>query len=89
MNKKISLKYNIERIEIPEWAKTVIINADTTVSYSEEKLNQIYALFYKVLGISDNSRKKYALRFHVRFRQPETDYYVEFADMIINDRVRF
>ena len=34
--------------------------------------------------ISDKS-----IRFHVRFARPDCDYYVEFADMIINDRVRF
>ena len=26
---KISLKRNTDKIEIPEWAKTIILNADT------------------------------------------------------------
>lgn len=73
----------------PDWAKTIVIHADTTAPYSEKKLQQIYWLFFKTLGITDESRKKYTLRFHVRFARPDCDYYVEFADMIINDRVRF
>ena len=86
---RISLKQTTENIQIPDWAKTIVIHADTTAPYSEKKLQQIYWLFFKTLGITDESRKKYTLRFHVRFARPDCDYYVEFADMIINDRVRF
>jgi hypothetical protein len=86
---RISLKQTTENIQIPDWAKTIVIHADTTAPYSEKKLQQIYWLFFKTLGITDESRKKYTLRFHVRFDRPDCDYYVEFADMILNDRVRF
>lgn len=86
---RISLKHTTENIQIPDWAKTIVIHADTTAPYSEKKLQQIYWLFFKTLGITDESRTRYTLRFHVRFDRPDTDYYVEFADMIINDRVRF
>lgn len=86
---RISLKHTTESIQIPAWAKTIVINADTTAPYSEKKLQQIYCLFFKTLGITDESRTKYTLRFHVRFDRPDSDYYVEFADMILNDRVRF
>ncbi len=85
---RISLKHTTENIQIPDWAKTIVIHADTTAPYSEKKLQQIYGLFFKTLGITDESRTKYTLRFHVRFDRPDSDYYVEFADMIINDRVR-
>nr|DAY48634.1 MAG TPA: YpjP-like protein [Caudoviricetes sp.] len=86
---RISLTHTTENIQIPEWAKTIVIHADTTAPYSEKKLHQIYGLFFKTLGITDESRTKYTLRFHVRFARPDSGYYVEFADMIINDRVRF
>lgn len=86
---RISLKHTTENIQIPDWAKTIVIHADTTGPYSEKKLQQIYGLFFKTLGITDESRTKYTLRFHVRFDRPDSDYYVEFADMILNDRVRF
>lgn len=81
---RISLKHTTESIQIP-----IVIHADTTAPYSEKKLQQIYCLFFKTLGITDESRTKYTLRFHVRFDRPDSDYYVEFADMILNDRVRF
>lgn len=86
---RIRLKHTTEDIQIPDWAKTIVIHADTTAPYSEKKLHQIYWLFFKTLGITDESRKKYRLRFHVRFTRPATDYYVEFVDTTINDRVRF
>ena len=52
MNLKISLKHNTDKIEIPEWAKMIILNADTYEAYSEEKLNAIYSLFAKTLGMT-------------------------------------
>lgn len=87
---KISLKRNTESIDIPEWTKAINIIADTSEAYSEEKLNAIYSLFAKTLGMTaDELRMKCLVRFHVRFDRPDSDYYVEFADMILNDRVRF
>lgn len=87
---KISLKHNTQKIEIPEWAKMVILNADTYEAYSEEKLNAIYSLFAKTLGMTaDELRMKYLVRFRVRFKQPYSEYSIEFADTINNDRVRF
>lgn len=86
---RISLKHTTENIQIPDWTKTIVIHADTTAPYPEKKLQQIYWLFFKTLGITDESRTKYTLRFHVRFDRPATDYYVEFVDATINDRVRF
>ena len=38
---KISLKHNTDKIEIPDWTKTIILNADTYEAYSDEKLNAI------------------------------------------------
>lgn len=87
---KISLKHNTQKIEIPKWAKTIVIYADTYEAYSEEKLNAIYSLFAKTLGMTaDELRMKCLVRFHVRFKQSHSEYYVEFADTINNDRVRF
>ena len=82
---KISLKHNTDKIEIPEWAKTIILNADTNEEFSEEKLNAIYNLFAKTLGMTaDEARQKYTCRFYVRFNQSYSEYYVEFFDSIEN-----
>lgn len=82
---KISLKHNTDKIEIPEWTKTIILNADTYEAYSEEKLNAIYSLFAKTLGMTaDVARQKYTCRFYVRFNQLYSDYSVEFLDSIEN-----
>lgn len=83
---KISLKHNTDKIEIPEWAKTIILNADTYDAYSEEKLNAIYSLFAKTLGMTaDELRMKCLVRFHVRFKQSYSEYYVEFFDSVVNN----
>lgn len=34
---RISLKHTTENIQIPDWAKTIVIHADTTGPYSEKK----------------------------------------------------
>lgn len=82
---KISLKRNTEKIDIPAWAKTIILNADTYEAYSDEKLNAIYNLFAKTLGMTaDELRMKYLVRFHVRFKQSYSEYYVEFFDSVVN-----
>lgn len=52
---RISLKHTTENIQIPDWAKTIVIHADTTGPYSEKKLQQIYGLFFKTLGIEIRS----------------------------------
>lgn len=44
---RISLKHTTENIQIPDWAKTIVIHADTTAPYSEKKLQQIYFCFSK------------------------------------------
>ena len=83
---KISLKHNTGQVEIPEWAKTIVIYADTYESYSEEKMNAIYSLFAKTLGMtSDELRMKYLVRFQVRFKQSYSEYYVEFFDSVVNN----
>lgn len=83
---KISLKRNTDKIEIPEWTKTIILNADTYEAYSDEKLNAIYNLFAKTLGITDDeARQKYTCRFYVRFNQQYSEYYVEFFDSVVNN----
>lgn len=83
---KISLKRNTDKIEIPEWAKTIILYADTYEAYSEEKLNDIYSLFAKTLGMTaDELRMKCLVRFHVRFKQSYSEYYVEFFDSVVNN----
>lgn len=54
-------KSKIERVRAydpDDWAKTIVIHADTTAPYSEKKLQHIYWLFFKTLGITDESRKK-------------------------------
>lgn len=38
---RISLKQTTENIQIPDWAKTIVIHADTTAPYSEKKLQHI------------------------------------------------
>lgn len=55
---RISLKHTTENIQIPDWAKTIVIHADTTAPYSEKKLQQIYCLFFKTLGITDESQNQ-------------------------------
>lgn len=35
---RISLKQTTENIQIPDWAKTIVIHADTTAPYSEKKI---------------------------------------------------
>lgn len=83
---KISLKHNTDKIEIPEWTKTIILNADTNEEFSEEKLNAIYNLFAKTLGMTaDEARQKYTCRFYVRFNQQYSEYYVEFFDSVVNN----
>ena len=83
---KISLKHNTDKIEIPEWTKTIILNADTSEAYSDEKLNAIYSLFAKTLGMTaDEARQKYTCRFYVRFNQSYSEYYVEFFDSVVNN----
>ena len=82
---KISLKRNTDKIETPEWTKTIILNADTYEAYSDEKLNAIYNLFAKTLGItSDEAHQKYTCSFYVRFNQSYSEYYVEFFDSVVN-----
>ena len=83
---KISLKQNTDKIEIPEWAKTIILNSDTDEEYSEEKLNAIYSLFAETLGMTaDELRMKCLVRFHVRFKQSYSEDYVEFFDSVVNN----
>lgn len=83
---KISLKHNTDKIEIPEWAKMIVLNADTCEAYSDEKLNAIYSLFAKTLGMTaDEARQKYTCRFYVRFNQAYSEYYVEFFDSVVNN----
>lgn len=83
---KISLKRNTESIDIPEWTKAINITADTSEAYSDEKLNAIYNLFAKTLGMTaDEARKKYACRFYVRFNQQYSESYVEFFDSVVNN----
>lgn len=83
---KISLKRNTESIDIPEWTKAINIIADTSEEYSEEKLNEIYSLFAKTLGMTeDELRMKYLVRFHVRFEQSYSENYVEFFDSVVNN----
>lgn len=90
MKSRISLKHT-ENIQIPEWAKTIILYADTCEAYSEEKLNAIYRLFAKTLGMTDDElRMKRLVRFHVRFKQSYSGYYVEFFDSVVNkSKVKF
>ena len=83
---KISLKHNTDKIEIPEWTKTIILNSDTDEAYSEKKLNAIYSLFAETLGMTaDELRMKCLVRFHVRFKQSYSEEYVEFFDSVVNN----
>ncbi len=59
MNKSISLRDITEQIEIPAWTKAITLTAFSQKKFSEEKLNGIYNLFAKLLGMSaDEARKK-------------------------------
>ena len=83
---KVSLKRNTESIEIPSWTKAINITADTSEVYSDEKINAIYNLFAKTLGMTaDEARQKYTCRFYVRFNQSYSEYYVEFFDSVVNN----
>ena len=83
---KISLKRNTDKIEIPEWTKTIILNTDTYEEFSVEKLNAIYSLFAETLGMTDDElRMKYLVHFHVRFEQSYSEDYVEFFDSVVNN----
>mgnify|MGYP007110260331 FL=1 len=83
---KISLKHNTDKIEIPEWTKTIILNADTNEAYSDEELNAIYSLFAKTLGMTaDELRMRCLVRFYVRFKQSYSENYVEFFDSVVNN----
>ena len=87
MNKKISLRTIIEPIEIPAWAKAITLTAFSQAKFSEEKLNNIYNLFAKLLGMTaEEARKKYAMRFSAKFEQDKTEYLVEFFDSPANER---
>ncbi len=83
---KISLKHNTDKIEIPEWTKTIILNADTNKAYSDKELNAIYNEFAETLGMTaDEARQKYTCRFYVRFKQSYSENYVEFFDSVVNN----
>lgn len=87
MNERISLKVITEQIEIPAWTKAITLTAFSQKKFSEEKLNGIYNLFAKLLGMSaDEARKKYALRYSAKFEQDRTEYLVEFFDSPANER---
>lgn len=82
---KISLKHNTDKIEIPEWTKVINVIADSTEDQSDKKMNEVYKLFAKTLGMTDDEvRKKYSLRFYFRFNRPYTENYVEFFDSVVN-----
>lgn len=81
MNKSISLRDITEQIEIPSWTKAITLTAFSQKKFSEDKLNGIYNLFAKLLGMTaDEARKKYALRYSAKFEQDKTEYLVEFFD---------
>ena len=83
---KISLKHNTDKIEIPDWTKTIILNSDTDEEYSEEKLNAIYSLFAETLGMTDDElRMRCLVHFHARFEQSYSEKYVEFFDSVVNN----
>lgn len=87
MNERISLKDITERIEIPSWVKAITLTAFSQDKFSEKKLNNIYNLFAKLLGMTDDeARKKYALRYTAKFEQNRTEYLVEFFDSPANGR---
>lgn len=81
MNKSISLRDITEQIEIPNWVKAITLTAFSQAEFSEEKYNNIYNLFAKLLGMTDDeAHKKYALRYSAKFEQDKTEYLVEFFD---------
>lgn len=81
MHERISLKVITEQIEIPVWVKAITLTAFSQDEFSEKKLNNIYNLFAKLLGMTDDeARKKYALRYTAKFEQNRTEYLVEFFD---------
>lgn len=81
MNKRISLRSVTEPIDIPVWTRAINLTAYAQRAYSEEKLNNIYNLFAKLLGMTaDEARKKYAIRYLAKFEQDRTEYLVEFFD---------
>ncbi len=87
MNERISLKVITEQIEIPGWVKAITLTAFSQDKFSEKKLNNIYNLFAKLLGMTaDEARKKYALRYTAKFEHDRTDYLVEFFDSPANER---
>lgn len=87
MNERISLKVITEQIEIPVWVKAITLTAFSQDEFSEKKLNNIYNLFAKLLGMTDDeARKKYALRYTAKFEQDRTEYLVEFFDSPANER---
>lgn len=56
-------------------------------NFQKKKLNNIYNLFAKLLGMTaDEARKKYALRYTAKFEQDRTEYLVEFFDSLANER---
>ena len=57
MNKSISLRDITEQIEIPAWTKAITLTAFSQKKFSEEKLNGIYNLFAKLLGMSADGRE--------------------------------
>lgn len=87
MNKSISLRDITEQIEIPGWTKAITLTAFSQKKFSEDKLNGIYNLFAKLLGMTDDeARKKYALRYTAKFEQDRTEYLVEFFDSPADER---
>ena len=87
MNERISLKVITEQIEIPAWTKAITLTAFSQAEFSEKKYNNIYNLFAKLLGMTDDeARKKYALRYSAKFEQDRTEYLVEFFDSPANER---
>lgn len=44
---RISLKQTTENIQIPDWAKTIVIHADTTAPYSEKNYSKSTGCFSK------------------------------------------
>ena len=50
---KISLKHNTDKIEIPEWTKVINVIADSTEDQSDKKMNEVYKLFAKTLGMTE------------------------------------
>lgn len=81
MHERISIKVITEQIEIPVWVKAITLTAFSQEEFTEEKYNNIYNLFAKLLGMTaDEARKKFALRYLAKFEQDRTEYLVEFFD---------